>query len=40
MVMHEHHKSDLSDASDEFAHFARIQKVLPERSDFDKVFFS
>ena len=39
MVVHEHHKSDLSDGSDEFAHFARIQKVLPEGSDFDNVFF-
>ena len=39
MVMHEHHKSDLSEGSDEFAHFAQIQKVLPEGSDFDNVFF-
>ena len=39
MVVHEHHKSDLSEGSDEFAHFARIQKVLPEGSDFDNVFF-
>ena len=39
MVVHEHHKSDLSEGSDEFAHFARIQKVLPG-SDFDNVFFS
>ena len=39
MVVHEHHKPDLSEGSDEFAHFARIQKVLPEGSDFDKVFF-
>ena len=38
MIMHEHHKSDLSEGSDEFAHFPRIQKVLPEGSDFD-VFF-
>ena len=30
MIMHVHHKSDLSEGSDEFAHFARIQKVLPE----------
>ena len=28
MIMHVHHKSDLSEGSDEFAHFARIQKVL------------
>ena len=40
MAMHEHLKSDLSEGSDEFAHFARIQKVLPEGSDFDVVFFS
>ena len=39
MVMHEHHKSDLSECSDEFAYFARIQKVLPEGLDFDNVFF-
>ena len=39
MVVHEHHKSDLSEGSDEFAHFARIQKVLPEGSYFDNVFF-
>ena len=39
MVMHVHHKSDLSEGSDEFAHFARIQKVLPEGLDFDNVFF-
>ena len=39
MVVHEHHKSDLSEGSDEFVHFARIQKVLPEGSDFDSVFF-
>ena len=38
MVMHVHHKSDLSEGSDEFAHFARIQKVLPEGSDFDGFF--
>ena len=31
-------KSDLSEGSDEFAHFARIQKALPEGSDFDNVF--
>ena len=37
MVVHEHHKSDLSEGSDEFAHFARIQKVLPEGSDFDNI---
>ena len=30
MIMHVHHKSDLSEGSDEFAHFMRIQKVLPE----------
>ena len=30
MIMHVHHKSDLSEGSDEFAHFARIQKVVPE----------
>ena len=30
MIMHVYHKSDLSEGSDEFAHFARIQKVLPE----------
>ena len=30
MIMHVHHKSDLSEGSDEFAHFARVQKVLPE----------
>ena len=30
MIMHVHPKSDLSEGSDEFAHFARIQKVLPE----------
>ena len=30
MIMHVHHKSDLSEGSDEFAHFAWIQKVLPE----------
>ena len=36
--MHVHHKSDLSEGSDEFAHFARIQKVLPE-GDFDNVIF-
>ena len=30
MIIHVHHKSDLSEGSDEFAHFARIQKVLPE----------
>ena len=29
MIMHVHHKSDLSEGLDEFAHFARIQKVLP-----------
>ena len=29
MIMHVHQKSDLSEGSDEFAHFARIQKVLP-----------
>ena len=39
MIMHVHHKSNLSEGSDEFAHFARIQKVLPEGSDFDNVFF-
>ena len=39
MIMHVHHKSDLSEGSDEFAHFARIQKVLPRGSDFDNVFF-
>ena len=39
MVVHEHHKSDLSEGSHEFAHFVRIQKVLPEGSDFDNVFF-
>ena len=39
MVVHEHHKSDLSEDSDEFAHFARIQKVLLEGSAFDNVFF-
>ena len=39
MVMHELHKSDLSEGSDEFAHFPWIQKVLPEGSDFDNVFF-
>ena len=38
MVVHEHHKSELSEGSDEFAHFARIQKILPEWSDFDNVF--
>ena len=38
--MHEHHKSDLSEGSGEFAHFGRIQKVLPEGSDFDNAFFS
>ena len=38
--VHEHHiSSDLSEGSDEFAHFARIKKVLPEGSDFDNVFF-
>ena len=37
--MHVHHKSDLSEGSDEFAHFARIQKVSPEGSDFDNIFF-
>ena len=30
MIMHVHHKADLSEGSDVFAHFARIQKVLPE----------
>ena len=30
MVMHVHHNSDLSESSDELAHFAWIQKVLPE----------
>ena len=30
MIMHVHHKSDLSEGSDESAHFARIQKVLSE----------
>ena len=39
MIMHVHHKSDLSEGSDEFAHFARIQKVLPEGSDFGNGFF-
>ena len=39
MVVHEHHKSDLSEGSDKFAHFARIQKVLSQGSDFDNVFF-
>ena len=39
MAMHEHHKSDHSEGSDEIAHFARIQKVLQEGSDFDNVFF-
>ena len=37
MVVHEHHKSDLTEGSDEFA---RIQKVSPEGYDFDNVFFS
>ena len=40
MIMHVHHKSDLSEGSDEFVHFARIQKVLPEGSDFDNFFCS
>ena len=39
MIMHVHHKSDLSEGSIEFAHFARIQKVLPEGSDFENAFF-
>ena len=30
MIMHVHHKSDLSEGSDEFAYFVRSQKVLPE----------
>ena len=32
MIMHVHHKSDLSEGSNEFAHFARIQNVLPGES--------
>ena len=39
MIMHVHHKSDLSEGSDEFAHFARIQKVCQRGSDYDNVFF-
>ena len=38
MAIHVHRKSDLSEGSDEFAHFALIQKVLPEGTDFDNVF--
>ena len=39
MIMHVHHKSDLSEGSDEFAHFARIQKVLPEGVRLWQPFF-
>ena len=39
MIMHVHHKSDLSEGSDEFAHFARIQKVLPEGGRLWQRFF-
>ena len=39
MVMHVHHKSDLSEGSDEFAHFARIQKALPEGPTLTTFFF-
>ena len=38
MVIHVHHKSVHSEGSDEFKHLARIQKILPEGSDFDYVF--
>ena len=39
MIMQVHHKSDLSEGSDEFAHFARIQKVLPEGVRLWQCFF-
>ena len=39
MIMLVHHKSDLSEGSDDFAHFARIQKVLPEGVRLRQRFF-
>ena len=40
MVMHvRHHKLDLSEGSDEFAHFVLIQKFCQRGSDFDNIFF-
>ena len=39
MIMHLHHKSDLSEGSDEFAHFAGSRLFCQRGSDFDNVFF-